>query len=153
MVLVLYIYNLVCHVLLEQRYISTIYEKTMTKNVINLWKRRYSTIVLQLLPFSAETQNNFHGGNLANLQDAWAFVPLKHQSMYLNIFQNNNGLEYKLNWLYWKHNTSEWSHYIRASISQNFCYFSECSLLSYVTASTSGQNCSLAVRPLCQPLK
>jgi len=48
MVLVLYVYNSVCHVQQEQRYISTVYDKAIVKTIMNLWQRKYIRIILQL---------------------------------------------------------------------------------------------------------
>lgn len=153
MVSVLYLYNLFCCVLQEWRHMSTMYDKTILTNIKSIWKRKYIIMVLQLLPFPVKTQSKFHSGNSAHPQNARALSPLEHQSMYLNVFQEQKWIrmQIKLSELETQSKLAVTLHWSNNLIS--FLLLPECFLLSCVTAGTAGQNCSLAVHPLCQPLK
>lgn len=86
-------------------------------------------------------------------KNARALSPLEHQSMYLNIFQEQKWIrmQIKLSELETQSKLAVTLHWSNNLIS--FLLLPECFLLSCVTAGTAGQNCSLAVHPLCQPLK
>lgn len=109
-------------------------------------------MVLQLLPFPVETAQ-FSQWELSTSTGCSSTCSFRASINVLKCFSEQKWIrmQIKLSELETQSKLAVTLH--RSNNLISFLLLPECFLLSCVTAGTAGQNCSLAVHPLCQPLK